>query len=144
MGTYRCCSYEVYRYISEQITEIVETSCKDSGCTYEYIHTPGSDEFKPVVNDKTIAAIAEKSLDQILPGVRVEQPLWMASESFGKYQKVVPGMFAFVGVRNEELGCGAGHHNAKFDIDERALSLGVMLTLQFISDFACGTSMLSK
>ena len=59
----------------------------------------------------------------------------MASESFGKYQKIIPGVFAFVGIRNAELGSGAAHHNAKFDMDERALSLGVCATLQFVSDF---------
>lgn len=134
-GTFRCCSQTVYQFISEHICSIVEMSCKDNGCTFEYIHTPGSDEFKPVVNHCTISAIAEKSLDKILPGARVEEPVWMASESFGKYQKVVPGLFALVGIRNEELGCGAGHHNAKFDMDERALALGVALTLQFVSDF---------
>ena len=134
-GTFRCCAQNVYDHISKQIISIVETSCKAGGCTYEYIHVPGSDEFKPVINDAVISAIAEKSLDTILPGARVDEPMWMASESFGKYQKVVPGLFAFVGIRNEELGCCAGHHNAKFDMDENALVLGTALTLQFVSDF---------
>ena len=64
-----------------------------------------------------------------LSPVWVRDPVWMASESFGKYQKIVPGLFAFVGIRNEALGSGAGHHNAKFDMDERALSLGACATL---------------
>ena len=136
-GTFRCCTQTVYDHMSKQIISIVETACKSGGCTYEYIHTPGSDEFKPVVNDAAISAIAEKSLDTILPGARIEEPVWMASESFGKYQKVLPGLFTFVGIRNEELGCGAVHHNAKFDMDENALALGVALTLQFVSDFIC-------
>ena len=136
-GTFRCCTQSVYNHISDQIISIVETACSSGGCTYEYIHAPGSDEFKPVVNDATISAIAEKSLDTILPGARIDEPIWMASESFGKYQKVLPGLFAFVGIRNEELGCGAGHHHAKFDMDENALALGVALTLQFVSDFVC-------
>ena len=134
-GTFRCCSLKIYDLISEQIMSIVESSCNEEGCSYEYIHTPGSDEFKPVVNDKNISLIAEKALDKILPKVRIEEPVWMASESFGKYQKIVPGVFAFVGIRNEELGSGADHHNAKFDMDEKALALGVLLTLQFVVDF---------
>lgn len=134
-GTFRCCAQNVYHLISKQIKSIVDTACKESGCTYEYIHIPGSDEFKPVINDKQIASVAERALDRILPGARIEEPVWMASESFGKYQKLVPGLFAFVGIRNEELGAGANHHNAKFDMDEKALALGVLLTLQFVSDF---------
>ena len=134
-GTFRCCTQNVYHLISEQIRSIVDTACKESGCTYEYIHIPGSDEFKPVINDKQIASVAERAVDRILPGARIEGPVWMASESFGKYQKIVPGLFAFVGIGNEELGSGADHHNAKFDMDEKALALGVLSTLQFVSDF---------
>ena len=136
-GTFRCCSQDVYDLITDKIITIVEASCKEAGCTYSYIHRPGSDEFKPVVNDATISKVAERALDKILPGARASVPVWMASESFGKYQKIIPGVFAFVGVRNETLGSGADHHNAKFDIDERALSLGVFATLQFVSDFVC-------
>ena len=136
-GTFRCCSQDVYDLITDKIIAIVEAACKDAGCTYSYIHRPGSDEFKPVVNDAAISEVAERALDKILPGARASVPVWMASESFGKYQKIIPGVFAFVGVRNEALGSGADHHNAKFDIDERALSLGVSATLQFVSDFVC-------
>ena len=138
-GTYRCCSEEIYVHTTQRIRSIVEDACGRIGCSYEYLHTPGSDEFKPVVNDAAISAIAENALDKVLPGARINEPVWMASESFGKYQKILPGLFAFVGVRNEELGSGAGHHNAKFDIDERALAQGVALTLQFVSDFLCGS-----
>ena len=135
--TFRCCSEMVYDLISNQIISAVETACRFNNCTAEYLHKPGSDEFKPVINDAKLSAIAEKSVDKILPGTRVIEPVWMASESFGKYQKVVPGIFAFVGVKNKELGSGADHHNAKFDIDERSLALGVCATLQFVSDFVC-------
>jgi len=136
-GTFRCCSKNVYDLISERIVSAVESACNLHGCTAEYIHKPGSDEFKPVVNDAKLSAVAEKALDKILPGARVCQPVWMASESFGKYQKILPGVFAFVGVKNNELGSGAQHHNAKFDIDESALALGVCATIQFVSDFIC-------
>ena len=134
-GTYRCCSEGVYNLISEHILSIVDDACSLMGCTVEYMHKPGEDEFKPVINDAKLSAVAEKALDKILPGARVEEPVWMASESFGKYQKVAPGIFAFVGVKNDELGSGAEHHNSKFDIDEGALSLGVCATLQFVADF---------
>ncbi|MBP3437700.1 MAG: amidohydrolase [Clostridia bacterium] len=134
-GTFRCCSQRVYDLVTEQMLSLVEAACQENGCTYEYLHKPGSDEFRPVVNNAFVSSVAEKALDKILPGARAEVPVWMASESFGKYQKIVPGVFAFIGIRNEELGSGAAHHNAKFDMDERALALGVCATLQFVSDF---------
>lgn len=136
-GTFRCFSRNVFDLIAKQIGSIVETAYKNFGCAYEYLHAPDGNEFKPVINHPEISAIAERSLDKVLPGARVEEPAWMASESFGKYQKALPGLFAFVGIGNEALGCGAAHHNPKFDMDERALSMGVALTLQFASDFVC-------
>jgi len=44
-------------------------------------------------------------------------------------------VFAFVGIRNEEKGTGAEHHNAHFDIDEDVLKLGVAATVQYTIDF---------
>ena len=81
----------MYNLISEHRLSIVDDACSLTGCIIEYMHKPGEDEFKPVINDAKLSAVAEKALDKILPGARVEEPVWMASESFGKYQKDDPG-----------------------------------------------------
>ncbi len=135
LGNFRCCSQKIYNLIGEQIRLITESVCAANSCSFEYIKMPNGEVIRPVVNDPEISAIAEAALDKILPGARIQEPIWMGSESFGSYQRVVPGVFAFIGVRNEELGSGAAHHNAKFDMDERGLALGVATTLQFVSDF---------
>ena len=62
----------------------------------------------------------------------------MASESFGRYQQIVPGVFAFLGMQDEALGSGALHHNGKFDVDEKCMPLGVAATVQFAVDFLRG------
>lgn len=48
----------------------------------------------------------------------------MASESFGQYISMWPGVFAFLGMKNPEKGIGAAHHNQNFDIDEDVLFKG--------------------
>ena len=45
------------------------------------------------------------------------------------------GVFAFVGMQNPEVGSGALHHNGKFDVDEKCMTLGTMATVQFAADF---------
>ena len=126
----------MYDIFAEQITLIANNVCNKNKCKAEYVHIPNKgDTVRPVWNDEELSAVAEKALDKVVPGARVIEPVWMAAEPFGLYQKYVPGVFAFVGVANEETGCGAEHHNAKFDIDERALIHGVKLTIQFASDF---------
>lgn len=134
-GNYRCCSQQVYNMMSSQIRLICDSVCQANDCTPNYIIFPNNEDAGLVINDPNVSAIAETALDKILPGSRHDEPVWMASEPFGKYQKIVPGVFAFVGVRNDEFGSGAAHHNSKFDIDEKSLSLSVAATLQFASDF---------
>ena len=62
-------------------------------------------------------------------------PAWMASEPFALYQQHFPGVFAFLGIYNEEKGTGADHHNVHFDVDEDVLKLGVAVTVQYTIDF---------
>ena len=39
---------------------------------------------------------------------------------------------AHLGIRNEEKGTGAAHHNSFFDVDEDVLKTGVAATLGYI------------
>ncbi|MFP3381430.1 amidohydrolase, partial [Bacillus sp. SIMBA_069] len=78
------------------------------------------------------AAIAQHAVTKAIGSHALyTYPAWMASESFAFYQKYFPGVFAFVGIENEEKGTGAEHHNAHFDIDEDVLKLGVAATVQY-------------
>ncbi|TDW99161.1 M20 metallopeptidase family protein [Dinghuibacter silviterrae] len=51
--------------------------------------------------------------------------LRMASEDFAYYTHVIPGCFFRLGTRNESLGLTSGVHTPTFNIDERAISIGV-------------------
>ena len=41
-------------------------------------------------------------------------------------------MLGFLGIRNEELGSGAAHHNSRFDLDESVMPLGVCAEVAFV------------
>ena len=133
IGGIRYFSVENFEKIVSRIRIITDSLCAANDCKAEYITMPKL--MYPVINNPAISKIAAAAVEKVLPGGVVEEPAWMASESFGAYQDVVPGVFAFVGIQNEELGSGAAHHNVKFDLDEKALSIGAAATLQFVSDF---------
>ena len=57
---------------------------------------------------------------------------WYASESYSRYLEQYPGALGFLGIRNDEYGSGAAHHNEKFDVDESVLPLGVCAELAFL------------
>lgn len=90
----------------------------------------------PVVNDPILSKIAEKSIEKAIgkEALLDTQP-WLASDTIGRYTSRYPGVYAFLGIKNERLGSGASHHNSKFDVDESSLAVGVAATVQFVIDF---------
>ena len=54
---------------------------------------------------------------------------------FSRLQKLMPGVFALVGVNNPEKGTGAAHHNEYFDIDEGTFKLAVTGAVSYALNF---------
>ena len=86
-----------------------------------------------MVNDKELADRVTDSVERNIGAEYVQRDCgaWYASECFPHYTKYWPISMGFLGIRNKELGSGAGHHNGQFDIDESALWLGVAAELCF-------------
>src|SRR5699024_10579598 len=118
-----------------EMKRLLRATCELHGCTFEFIEEPKALDLV-VYNEETCAEIAEEAIEKSM-GAEVlgEHPAWMASEPFAFYQKYFPGVFAFLGTQNEELGTGAEHHNIHFDIDEDVLKIGVAATVQYTLDF---------
>jgi amidohydrolase len=111
--------------------EICEATAKMHHCTVEFDPRTAI-AVGPVINDVGYSALAAEALNDILPeGTVSECPKWYASESYSMYLERYPGVFAFLGIRNEELGSGAEHHNEKFDVDDSVLKLGVLSTAKY-------------
>jgi transcription-repair coupling factor (superfamily II helicase) len=65
--------------------------------------------------------------DDILPAPR---RLDECVQNYARHLERVPAAFAFLGARNEALGCCYPHHHPRFNIDERALPIGAALLAQ--------------
>lgn len=115
------------------VRTVAETTATAFACTVEYEDRHGISPM-PVVNDPDVATSVSRALaDACGETVLADEPVWYASETFSSYLEHYRGAFAFLGIKNERLGSGAAHHNEKFDIDERALPLGVAAELAFIT-----------
>ncbi|SOC44971.1 amidohydrolase [Ureibacillus acetophenoni] len=134
-GSIRFLHYEQGLKMEQEFKRVLEKTCELYRCTYEFIQEPKLADTT-INNQEDCSSIASESIKKSL-GVNAlyHYPAWMASESFGFYQKCFPGVFAFVGIANAEKGTGAEHHNIYFDIDEDALTLGVAATIQYTLDF---------
>ena len=134
-GTARFLHEEQGEAFVKVFDQLLKETCQTNNCTYKYL-TPTRPLHTYVINDETCAEIAKQSIIDVLGDeALITYPAWMASEPFGLYQKYFPGIFAFVGIYNEEKGTGAEHHNAHFDLDEDALIKGVLATVQYALNF---------
>jgi len=113
------------------INEVVENTAANFGCQVEFtkLHGLGS---APVVNRPEVVKEITDNLKEICgPAVFADCDRWFATEGFYEYMKRYPGALGFVGIRNDELGSGAAHHNGKFDMDESGLYLGTCTHVAF-------------
>ena len=117
-----------------EMKRLIDGVCELYGCraVYEKYTEPGI----PVINDTECAVFARDVLGAELGRDNIinAEP-WMASEPFSQFLYMWPGVFAFLGVKNEEKGIGAEHHNPYFDIDEDVLYKGSAAAATYAIEF---------
>ncbi len=93
------------------------------GATYELSYERG---YRPVVNDPELTArLAGVVARTFGPDTLTPLRPTMGGEDFSAYQQRAPGTFAFVGAGNVDAGIAFPHHHPRFQIDERALDVGL-------------------
>ncbi len=81
-----------------------------------------------VTNDAALYASATRDLVAVVGKdafVELNAPPAGFSEDFGEYQKLVPGVFFFLGLSNAARGVNAMPHSAGFDVDEAGIAFGI-------------------
>lgn len=132
-GTMRSFSDNVWKAIPEQFERVVNNTCATYGATAEINLKRAT---PPLVNDEKISEILKKSAIKLYGDeVVIKYEKTPGGEDFAYFTQKVPGALAFVGIRNDEKGINAPHHNERFNIDESALEMGTNLYVQFALDF---------
>ena len=118
-GTVRTFDEDVHEMIERRIKESINNTAKAFGCKsrirYDHLNYA-------TVNDEDLAKMGRKIASRIANVV--EQEKSMGGEDFSEYARIIPGLFVFLGVRNEKRGIMYPHHSPKFDVDESALIYG--------------------
>jgi amidohydrolase len=94
--------------------------------------------YPVTVNDPALTAAMLPTLERVAGADKVQFiPKVTGSEDFSYFQKIVPGLFFFVGVTVPELDPvkAAPNHSPRFQVDERALLLGVRSLAHLACDF---------
>ena len=117
-----------------EFMEVVKHETELHHCTYEIIRMP--QPLFECYNNPTCSKIAKEAVAKHLGPDAVTTTIpWMASESMNMYLKLWPGVISFTGIMNEELGSGANHHTAEFDIDEKGMITGVAAAISYVTEF---------
>lgn len=135
-GTFRFFNMEEGQRAADRFVETAEHTAAMFDCTAEFPRGKPVVAGGPVINDAAAAALAQRVLPEVLPeGTIVSCEPWYASESFRKWLAKYPGVFAFLGIKNEEEGFGALHHNEKFDLNDKVLKTGALATVRYAAEW---------
>lgn len=118
-GTCRAFSEEVFSKIEDCMRSYLRGTEESYGVTADFDFRV---MYPPVINDFELvdAFIQANGSDRVLT---IEPQ--MIAEDFALYQKIIPGIFVFIGTKNEGKGFTNPLHSSKFDFDESALLDGM-------------------
>ncbi len=82
-----------------------------------------------VVNDARVTAVVRDVATALLGAGAIAEERTMGSEDAAFFLREVPGCYFFVGAAPADRPA-ASHHNPHFDIDERALTIGLAMMVE--------------
>ena len=133
-GTIRAFDEGMRDEIHERVTYLAEAIAKGSraGCTVCI-----RKNYPVTVNDPALTEAMLPTLRRVAGDAQVQLvPKVMGSEDFSFFQRVVPGLFIFLGVVPPGTATqdAAPNHSPRFFVDERSLVLGVRAMAQLACD----------
>lgn len=133
LGTLRSLDKESRRVALETLEDVNEAIRRETGCKVELkldVSCPA------VINDPAMVALLSDAVVQTLSAGAIEwidEPS-MGSEDFSCYLEHVPGAMFRLGVAGDQVG-RAPLHTSSFDVDERAISVGVKVFVASVINF---------
>ncbi|MCZ4559258.1 M20 family metallopeptidase [Rhodococcus sp. IEGM 1401] len=120
-GTVRTGDHETWALLEPLVREIVTGLLAPTGVRFELHYRRG---VPPVVNDPASTHTFEKAIERVGPDALADTAQSGGGEDFSWYLERVPGAMARLGVW-PGTGPQLDIHQPTFDLDERALAVGV-------------------
>lgn len=134
MGTVRTFKNEVREKIEKRIKEIVNYICMAKGAECEITYNKS---YPALLNDEKLAGFFYEIAQEYIgtENCVLNGKPTMAAEDFAYFSREVPSFMYRLGSRNEEKGIIHPLHHPSFDIDEKCLKNGIMLSSAFALEF---------
>ena len=124
-GTVRALDAGVWELAPRVVEEAIRATVAPYGVGCEVTYTRG---VPPVVNDATCTRLLAGAAQSVLgDGSVVDTEQSLGGEDFAWYLAAVPGALARLGVRRPGDPVSHDLHQGAFDVDERAVEVGVRL-----------------
>ncbi len=126
-GTIRSFDEDVRKSMPHRIERILKGLCDAMRIEYDFKYRWG---YPPTVNDCKMNDLVRDAGGAALgPENVIEHDIIMWAEDMSFMQQERPGAYFVVGTRGGESTSFA-HHNARFDMDERALDVGFKMMVE--------------
>jgi amidohydrolase len=129
MGTFRAMNedwrFKAHELIKKQTIELVKAMGAEADITIDV-------GYPFVMNDEQLNTVARKKAEAYAGAANVsETELRMGAEDFAYYSHQIPACFFRLGVGNKAKGISIGVHTPTFNIDERAIEVGMGMMAWF-------------
>ena len=134
VGTTRVFDKKFRKTLPELIGNTAKAIAAGYGCQAEYTYFFGP---SPLINEhKPLNDIAREAVCKVMGAeALIKMDKLMGAEDFSVYLDKVPGVYGFLGARNESKGLCCVHHHPSFDVDEDVFPDGTAVYTQFALDY---------
>jgi amidohydrolase len=124
-GTVRCLDDEAWHAAPDLLKALIESVASAYGVVADLTYQRS---VPPTVNEAISVAMVEAAADRVLgTDAVVAAPQSLGGEDFAWYLESIPGALARLGTRRPGSGDDFDIHQPAFDVDERAIDVGVRL-----------------
>lgn len=122
-GTFRTMNEDWREEALQLIENSIHHIASSSGATVSLVISRGYPYLEN--HPETTAAMRNIATEHLGEAKVEELPIRLTAEDFSYYSQEIPSCFFRLGVRNEEKGITYGVHHPKFDIEPKALIIGM-------------------
>src|SRR5215471_15204499 len=124
-GTVRCLDDEAWQAAPDLLKALIDSVASAYGVVAELTYVRN---VPPTVNEAISTAMVEAAAEQVLGAdAVVAAPQSLGGEDFAWYLESIPGALARLGTRKPGSGDDFDIHQPTFDVDERAIGVGIRL-----------------
>jgi amidohydrolase len=135
-GTVRCLDDEAWHQAPDLLKALVDSVAAAYGVVADLSYVRN---VPPTVNEAMSTAMVEAAADRVLGSESVvAAPQSLGGEDFAWYLESIPGALARLGTRKPGSGDDFDIHQPAFDVDERAIGVGVKLMVATALTAMCG------